>query len=259
MRIEAPNWSPDGRWLVFNGDGRLFRVPSDGRGEPQPIDTGAIYDVSNDHLFSPDGRQLYFTAGGQIHRVPFSGGTPQTLSTADGDDPLQLYLHGISPDGQWLSATALHTRSARLAIHALPTSGGQSHCILEPGVAIDGPEYAPDGEWLYFNSELQGRWPGDSQLFRARRDGSGIEQLTRDERVNWFPHLAPDNGRLAYLSYAPRTEGHPANRDVLLRCLTFADGAVHDIIALCGGQGTLNGNSWAPDSRHLAYVAYPPA
>ena len=27
--IEAPNWSPDGAFLVVNGDGRLFRVPLD--------------------------------------------------------------------------------------------------------------------------------------------------------------------------------------------------------------------------------------
>jgi hypothetical protein len=28
-------------------------------------------------------------------------------------------------------------------------------------------------------------------------------------------------------------------------------------IAVPGGQGTINVNSWAPDSRRFAYVSYP--
>ena len=32
LLVEAPNWSPDGRWLVVNGDGLLWRLPADARG-----------------------------------------------------------------------------------------------------------------------------------------------------------------------------------------------------------------------------------
>ncbi len=32
-----------------------------------------------------------------------------------------------------------------------------------------------------------------------------------------------------------------------------------DLVALFGGQGTINVNSWAPDSRRFAHVAYPVA
>ena len=30
-----------------------------------------------------------------------------------------------------------------------------------------------------------------------------------------------------------------------------------DLVAFFGGQGTINVNSWAPDSKRFAYVAYP--
>jgi hypothetical protein len=37
-----------------------------------------------------------------------------------------------------------------------------------------------------------------------------------------------------------------------------AEGGVPtDLLGLLGGQGSLNVNSWAPDSRRLAFVAYP--
>ena len=29
--IEAPNWSPDGEWLLVNKEGRLYRIATDGR------------------------------------------------------------------------------------------------------------------------------------------------------------------------------------------------------------------------------------
>ena len=51
-------------------------------------------------------------------------------------------------------------------------------------------------------------------------------------------------------------DGHPADLDVIVRLLE-PDGRVRDLVHLFGGEGTLNVASWAPDSRRLAYVAYP--
>ena len=119
----------------------------------------------------------------------------------------------------------------------------------------DGPEYAPDGNWIYFNSERAS--PGQAQLFRMRADGSGVEQLTFDERVNWFPHFWPDGERVVYLSYPAGTRGHPADRDVILRTMAPDGSGQRDVVAFNGGQGTINVNSCAPDNRRFAYVAYP--
>jgi len=121
----------------------------------------------------------------------------------------------------------------------------------------DGSEFSPDGAWVYFNAELNTDIPGHAQLFRMRPDGSGVEQLTADERVNWFPHLSPDGRRLVYISFPPGTLGHPENKPVQV---AVADALARNEtrrIDLFGGQGTINVNSWAPDSVRLAYADYP--
>ena len=95
------------------------------------------------------------------------------------------------------------------------------------------------------------------QIFRIRPDGTGQEQITHDERVNWFPHFSPDGTMVAYLSYPEGTTGHPADKDVLIRIHDPDGRNERQIDAFNGGQGTINVNSWAPDSKRLAYVAYP--
>ena len=62
---------------------------------------------------------------------------------------------------------------------------------------------------------------------------------------------------LARLSVVQKgVEGHPENKDVLLR-LRPADGDASRVLAeLFGGQGTINVPSWSPDSRRLAFVSY---
>ena len=46
--MEAPNFAPDGRHLLINGEGRLYRLPLDG-GAPVPVDTGFAERCNNDH------------------------------------------------------------------------------------------------------------------------------------------------------------------------------------------------------------------
>jgi hypothetical protein len=63
---------------------------------------------------------------------------------------------------------------------------------------------------------------------------------------------------MLYISYAPGTLGHPADMDVLLRIAPAEGGEAKTVVAAFGGQGTLNVNSWSPDSERFAYVEYPP-
>jgi TolB protein len=98
--------------------------------------------------------------------------------------------------------------------------------------------------------------PGHSQLFRMRVDGTEAVQLTDDDRVNWFPHLSPDGTRLVYISFEAGVIGHPANQPVMIRRIEPDGGTPEDVIPAFGGQGTMNVNSWAPDSRRFAFVDY---
>ena len=224
--FEAPNWTPDGRDLLVNGDGYLWRIPAKG-GEPERVSLGDIPLINNDHVLSADGSVIYVSAfDGQLYAIPFDTGVPRRVSNDHG--PRFFYfLHGVSPDNSTLAYIGMRVNEDATVvtnIWTIPTTGGEDVQLTDDSFPDDGSEYSPDGEWLYFNSERGSTTPGHAQLFRMRPDGTGIEQLSDDERVNWFPHLSPDGRRIAYISFPPGTLGHPENLDVILR-LIDSDGS----------------------------------
>lgn len=252
-RIEAPNWSPDGKWLVVNSKGKLLRVPADGKGKAETIATGDVQNANNDHVLAPDGKSIYFSAGGHIYAVPFEGGKPKRVSNEHPEkERLVYWLHGISPDGKTLAHCG--ERDGNKGIWLIPTAGGKDQRLTKHAAANDGPDYTPDGKWIWFNSERS----GTNQLWRIPVDGSDekAEQMTKDDRANWFPHPSPDGKWIVYLSFPPGTKGHPRNQQVILRRMTPAGKDVTDLHKLFGGQGTINVPSWAPDSKRFAFVEY---
>lgn len=248
--IEAPNWTPDSRMLIVNGDGRLFRVALDGPPEFREIDSGFAARLNNDHGISPDGRTLVIsdaTEEGEscIYTLPARGGTP-TRVTAD----VPSYWHGWSPDGTTLAYAG--KRDAGFDIYTCPAEGGAEACLTAGFEHCDGPDYTPDGQWIWFNGQSGGRM----QLWRMRADGGAVEQMTDDERVNWFPHPSPDGGHVLYLAYENGVEGHPRDHRVELRIMPSGGGRPRVLLPIFGGQGSINVPCWAPDSRRFAFVRY---
>ncbi|MCL2514593.1 MAG: biopolymer transporter Tol [Microbacteriaceae bacterium] len=259
--FEAPNWSPDGRELVVNADGRLWRLGADD-GDLVEVPMPGVEYINNDHVLSPDGATAYVSSeDGHIYAVPFRGEGGIRCITTDKGPSFRHYLHGVSPDGATLAYIGMEILSAggtRTNVYLLDLATQQERQLTDDDFPDDGAEFSPDGEWVYFNSERGGGERGHAQLFRVPTAGGEPEQLTFDERVNWFPHISPDGRRIAYVSFPPGTIGHPENRDVIVR-LREADGTTADVMAFLGGQGTINVPSWAPDGSAFAFVAYPVA
>lgn len=260
--IEAPNWLPDGSALLLNGHGKLFRLDlgsefaTGGANTLVPIDIGSIEDANNDHVISPDGSTNYISAGGAVFAVPVGGGEPRQL-TPEGH--VLFFLHGVSPDGLWLACTTIDpdSEALRWGIQLIPAAGGAPKPLLLGAKPVDGPEWSPDGAWIWFSGELESEVPGHAQLFRMRADGSDICRMLSSETVDWFPHPSPDGDWISFIRYPTGTLGHPADLPVEIWLLSLRDNSVERLSALRGGQGTINVNSWSPDSRYLAYVAYP--
>jgi TolB protein len=255
-RLEAPNWTPDGKSLIFNGNGHILRVPVDGgkpeTPKPEIIETGMLDRVNNDHGISPDGNMLAISDQSQdqrksiVYTVPIGGGTPKRITMS----PLASYFHGWSPDGKTLAFVG--DRNGNLDIYTIPASGGEETRLTTAEGLDDGPEFSPDGQYIYFNSERT----GSMQIWRMKPDGSAQEQITSDGLNNWFPHVSPNGRQIVFLSYEKDVTGHPADKDVTLRIMNLADKKITVLTKLFGGQGTINVPSWSPDSRRLAFVSY---
>lgn len=247
--MEAPNWSKDGRTLIFNSRGHVYTLPAAG-GEPEKVDTGFADRCNNDHGLSPDGTRLAIsdqTRGGKslIYVVPLTGGTPRQVTLTG-----PSYWHGWSPDGSTLAFCG--ERNGEFDIYTIPAEGGEEKRLTTAKGLDDGPDYTSDGQYIYFNSERT----GTMQIWRMKTDGSAQEQVTSDEYNNWFPHPSPDGKWLVFLSYDKDVTGHPANKPVRLRLMPLAGGVIQELAHLFGGQGTINVPSWSPDSKQVAFVSY---
>jgi hypothetical protein len=248
--FEAPNWSRDGKFLVFNQDGTLHRLAFDGS-EPTLIPTAPQIHCNNDHGISPDGQLLAISdqstddKKSRIYILPITGGSPRQITPN-----APSYWHGWSPDGKTLAFTG--ERNGNFDIYSIPVAGGEETRLTTADGLDDGPEYSPDGAWIYFNSERTGHM----QIWRMKADGSQQEQVITEESNDWFPHISPDGQWMVYLAYEKGVTGHPGGKDIELRLMSMKDKSIKLLAKLFGGQGTINVPSWSPDSLKLAFVSY---
>lgn len=262
LLIEAPNWTRDGATLIVNGNGLLWSLASDGSGGLNQIPLEGVPPLNNDHVLAPDGEHIYLSANDwHIYRAPLAGGAARRITNV-GTPQRMHFLHGVSPDGATLAYIGLEPAAQDVwgsgNVFTIPSGGGPDRQLTTGSRPADGSEYAPAGDWIYFNTEAFD--PGHAQIARMRVDGAGVEQLTLDEQVNWFPHLSPDGRSAVYLAFPPGTQGHPADRWVELKLVDGERWHEPRIVQrLFGGQGTINVNSWAPDSERFAYISYPVA
>jgi TolB protein len=85
------------------------------------------------------------SGGSRIYLVPIAGGIPRKI-TANAPS----YLHGVSPDGKTLVYCA--QRNGNFDVYAIPAAGGEETRLTTAEGLDDGPEYSPDGKYIYFNS-----------------------------------------------------------------------------------------------------------
>jgi Tol biopolymer transport system component len=248
--FEAPNWTRDGKSLLFDETGRIMRISVDG-GSPSRVDIGSATKCGGSHGLSPDGTLLAISCstptlpGSRIYILPAGGGTPRVVTANPG-----AYWHSWSPDGKTLFFT--RPGQGSFNIYSIDVDGHGETPLTTGTGTNDDPDISPDGKYVYFNSDRT----GSMEIWRMHTDGSSPEQITFDDLVNWTAHVSPNGRWMVFLSYQKGTTGHPANQKVSLRLMSLNDRKIRVLTTLIGGSGTINVPSWSPDSSHLAFVAF---
>ncbi|MFA9380466.1 MAG: TolB family protein [Acetanaerobacterium sp.] len=251
--IEAPNWTKDGTKLIYNSWGRIYSFDIASR-QSKPIDTAFAVQSNNDHVLSPDCMQIaisHRTAEdglSRIYRLPLSGGNPVLITAM-----APSFLHGWSPDGKTLAYSG--QRNGKFNIFAIPAVGGVEVALTDAPGLNDGSEYSPCGKYIWFNSTRS----GFMQLWRMNENGANPVLMSQSESNDWFPHISPDGKWVSYISYSRddvKPDEHPPNKSVRLQLMPSGGGRSILLTDIFGGQGTMNVNSWSPDSKSLAFVSY---
>ena len=252
--LQAPNWTRDGKYLVYNSDGLLYKYDLS-NGTANKLNTGSANQNNNDHVLSFDGKQIAISNHVGEKRIS----TLFVLPLSGSDNPIQItsadsghsYLHSWSLDGKKLVFTG--QRKNQYDIWMIDIATKKESQLTNTPTLDDSPEFSPDGKWIYFNSVRT----GTMKLWRMKPDGSQQEQVTFDEYNDWFPHFSPDGKWIVFLSYPKEISptDHPWYQKIYLRLMPASGGVPKNIAYVYGGQGTINVPSWSPDSKRIAFVS----
>src|SRR5262245_37669814 len=158
MSTDAPAWSPDGRWVAFEGGPsvyarqRIYVVRPDGSGRRNLID-GA------DPTWSPDGERIAFVRGGRARGIWKIG--------ADGCRPVRLHpgwAPAWSSDGRRIAFNSRACSKCQPQVYVMDANGdnarqvttGRGRGASEPQRA-EAPAWSPDGKLIAFSVLLRPR------------------------------------------------------------------------------------------------------
>ena len=268
----APNWTVDGKYIVSDMGGALYRIPASGpnSGNPEKIFESQNLMTTNDHALSWDGKQIAVTGialplpakirtAADIHN-------PILIMNIDGSTAHEVHLgwlHGWSPDGKYVVYTGIVGGNAD--IYRVDADGSGELRMTTNKAMDDGPEYSTDSKWIYFCSSRSGKW----DAWRMPADGAGpddklAEKITHSgDTQDWFPHISPDGKWLYTISYPMDQPDHSYIGDGMkIKLLRLKNGMgakgaeLTTVRSFFGGQGAGNAGGWSSDSKKFAWTEY---
>ncbi len=117
-----PAWTPNGKEIVYVGEGKLLRISADGTGKQEPVATGASLAKP---VFSADGKFIVYVAQGPdakggLWYLPL-GGEPKPVAFAA--TPEAEGMPSLSPDGRYVAYVS--TESGRQEVYITKVPGGE--------------------------------------------------------------------------------------------------------------------------------------
>lgn len=191
-----PDWSPDGRTLVFEsnlpGAYGIYTIDANGQSlRLLTLDGSANYQPR----WSSDGRRIVFSSDraghGDIYLMNHDGSAQTRLTHTAGG---AVYQSSFSPDDRWLVFQGRpDNRETRDRIYLIASDGSGMRTLTDSSYGAEGPRWSPDGKSITFSqvaypkrlwSEMQ---LADMQAARAGKrhmrvslDGSQLTPATPD-------------------------------------------------------------------------------
>lgn len=196
----APQWSPDGRRLVWVSQygGRLHVAALEiEENEPYQIPAGEAYNRVSAPAFMPNGEQISFWAPGG------AGGRLVTADAVSGEPVDETQLEAYRNMFVWnrqngQAAYIFQSGGSYEVAVGSPTGAGQT---MESGGEGYAPAWSNDGAWLAWQSDA-GRASGMNEIWIARADGSEMRRVTTTPEEFWSraPTWSPDGRMIAFVS-----------------------------------------------------------
>jgi Tol biopolymer transport system component/DNA-binding winged helix-turn-helix (wHTH) protein len=249
----APDWSPDGKRIVFDSNdwasSRLWSVAVDGSGLKSLLpedraDGSATSLTASEAVYTKDGRSLVYVGdvGLSVRIVDVSesgeaAGPPRKILDATGSRIRQLAL---SPEGKRLIYSAIRT-SSNLMLTELNSSGFPSEprpLTKSADSRAVSPSFSPDGKTIAYQEYTTG---SSASIRLMDLDGGNQRQIAAGPGFNpwWFP----EGGRVGY--------SHPLDRTSEY-WYAAADGSITRKLFVYDDDDVYNGRL-APDGRSVLF------
>ena len=236
--------SPDGKWLVFNAVGYLWKKQLPG-GKPQRITNGIDFEFEPN--FSADGKTILFTtwndsAGGAIYKVNMQGSAkPVKISKTKG-----IYRTPVfSPDSKWIvfrkeggSDVLGPAYTATPGIYYIAADGRDEKLITEKGTT---PRFNKTGDRIYY---LAG-----SGMNSCKLDGEDERIHVKSTYGSQFT-LSPDEKWIAFIDL---WEVYVAAFPKTGKTLDLGSGTKDFPVKIVSKDAGINLH-WAADNKRLHYT-----
>jgi len=238
-----PSLSPDGRQMVFisviAGKEQLFTMNLDGSDPRQLTHDDADHE---DPSWSPDGKKIAFVlVAGTVERI--------YLMNVDGSHLEPLTPAGLrvihphwSPDSTKViyctDDDQVPGQKNDSEIYSIEIASGTNVKLIGGGINTY-PSWSPDGKRIAFRKIIDN---GNSEVFVANADGSGIRNLTNNPAFDGWPAWSPDGSEIAFAS----------NRNSSYEIYVMnADGT--DVRKVANSEGRATAPAWSPDGKTIYF------